>query len=140
MYHRKRARAANQSPDVFIRSDLRLRLPLRPVTVHQKRLLVALFAFSESQNYLQHRPAGRRFERETLPARRKGANAHLLNHLPQFSLYGVWFAQPYGSIKELGINEILKVYLERFIPVASQLFFLGGFFSMFSSRESLGSI
>lgn len=45
---------------------------------------------------------------------------------------GVYWAQPYGSIKELGVNEIVKIYLERFIPVASQLFFFGGFFSMFA--------
>lgn len=49
-----------------------------------------------------------------------------------FLFMGVYWSQPFGSIKEINISKLLQIYLERFIPVASQLFFVSGFFSMWA--------
>ena len=56
-----------------------------------------------------------------------------------FLFMGVYFAQPYGSIKELGFGKMVQIYLERFLPVASQLFFISGFFSMYAWYDVIKS-
>ena len=48
-----------------------------------------------------------------------------------FIFMGYLWSQPNASIKVHNINYLLKIVMERFIAVASQMFFLTGFFSMY---------
>lgn len=49
------------------------------------------------------------------------------------SIYGsFYFSSSFASIKEFKMPEYLQVFCARFLLLASQMFFLGGFFSMIS--------